>query len=106
MSGNSKEAYNTLKTLIKTQQDKSAVVEDSGGNIVMESTAVLNHWTEYCSGLHNYELHPDTSFLQSNQTPKQEDERSCSALSSANSSPRLRNCWQKNKQVLDLAGAQ
>ena len=25
-------------------------------------------WTEYCSGLYNYELHPDISQLQSNQT--------------------------------------
>ena len=30
MPGNSKEAYNTLKALTKTQQDKSAVIEDSG----------------------------------------------------------------------------
>ena len=30
-----------------------------------------NRWTEYCSGLYNFELHPDTSLLQSNQTPTQ-----------------------------------
>ena len=69
MSRNSKEAYNTLKALTKTQQYKSAVIEDSRGNILTESIAVLNWWTEYCSGLYNYELHPDTSLLQSNQTP-------------------------------------
>ena len=45
MSGNSKEAYNTLKALTKTQQHKSAVIEDSSGNILTESTAVLNRWT-------------------------------------------------------------
>ena len=28
MSGNSKEAYNTLKALTKTQQHKSTVIED------------------------------------------------------------------------------
>ena len=59
-------AYNTLKTLTKTQQHKSAVIEDSNGNILMESTAVLNQWTEYRSGLYNYRLHPDTSLVQSN----------------------------------------
>ena len=69
-----KEVYSTLKALTKTQQHKSAVIEDSSGNILTESTAVLNWWTEYCSGLYNYELHPDTSLLQSNQTPTQEDE--------------------------------
>ena len=31
--------------------------------------------------------------------------RSCSKLSPTHSRPRLRNCWQKTKQVLDQAGA-
>ena len=74
MPGNSKEAYNTLKALTKPQQHKSAVIEDSSGNILTESTALLSRWTESCSGLHNYELHPDTRLLQSNQTPTQEAE--------------------------------
>ena len=54
------------------QQQKLAVIEDSDVNILTESTAVLNRWTEYCSGLYNYEPHPDKSLLQSNQTPTQE----------------------------------
>ena len=40
----------------------------------MESTAVLNQWTEYCSDLYSYELHPDTNLLQSSQTSTQEAE--------------------------------
>ena len=64
MIGNSKEAYNTLMVLSEIQQRKSAVIEDSSGNILTESTAILNRRTEYCSGLYNYELHPDTSLLQ------------------------------------------
>ena len=71
MSGNSKEANNTLKALTKTQQHQSAVIKDSSGNILMESTAVLSRWTECCSGLYSYKLHPDTSLPQSNQTPTQ-----------------------------------
>ena len=67
--GNSKGAHNTLEDLTKIQQHKSAVIEDSSGNILIESTAVLNRWTEYCSGLYKYELHPVTSLLQSNQNP-------------------------------------
>ena len=74
MSGNSKGAYNTHKALTKTQQHQSAVIEDFSGNILMESTAVLNRWTEHCSGLYNCELHPDTSLIQSNQSPTQEAE--------------------------------
>ena len=41
MIGNSKEAYNTLMVLSEIQQRKSAVIEDSSGNILTESTAVL-----------------------------------------------------------------
>ena len=66
--------YNTLKALPKTQRRKPAVIEDSNGNILTESTAVLNRWTEYCSGLYNYELNPDTSLLQCNQKTTQEAE--------------------------------
>ena len=69
MSGNSKEAYNTLKALTKIQQRKLAVVKDSSANILMESTAVLNQSIEYCSGLYNNELQPDTSPLRSSQHP-------------------------------------
>ena len=73
-SGNSKEAYNTLKALTKTQQHASTVIEDNSGNILTESTAVLKRWTQYCSGLYNYELNPDTSLLQSKQCPTQKTE--------------------------------
>ena len=53
---------------------KSAVIEDSSGNIPTESRAVLNQWTENCSDLYNYELHPDSSLLQSKQDPTRETE--------------------------------
>ena len=42
MSGNSKEAYNTLKALTKTQRHQSVVIEDSNGNTLIESTVVLD----------------------------------------------------------------
>ena len=61
-AGNSKEAYTILKALIKTQQHKSAVIEDKIGKILTESTPVLKRWTEYFS-----ELCPDTSLFQGNQ---------------------------------------
>ena len=47
MPGNRKEAYSTLMALAKTQQHKSAVIENNGGSILTESTAVPNRWTEY-----------------------------------------------------------
>ena len=42
MSRNSKEAYITPKALTKTSQLKSAVIKSSSGNILTESTAVIN----------------------------------------------------------------
>ena len=57
MSGNSKVAYNTLKALTKTQQHKSEVIKDSSGNILTESTDVLNRWIEYCSGRRTLSRH-------------------------------------------------
>ncbi|XP_066285795.1 uncharacterized protein [Branchiostoma lanceolatum] len=62
-SGNSRKAYETLKTLTKTQQPRAAVIEDSSGNLLTENTAVLDRWTEYCTELYNYELQPDTAKL-------------------------------------------
>ena len=56
MSGNSKGTYNAFKALTNTQHHKSAVIEDSSGSIMTESTAVLNRWTEYCGGLYNYQF--------------------------------------------------
>ena len=38
----------------------------------MESAAVLARWTEYCKGLTNYNLQPDTSILQEDQTSTRE----------------------------------
>ena len=49
-----KESYNILKALTKARQPKSAVIEDSSGNILTESTAVLTWWTEYRRSLYNY----------------------------------------------------
>ena len=62
--GNSKQAYETLKKLTKTQQHKTTVIEDSKGELLTEETEVLNRWTEYCQELYNYQLQPDTSLLE------------------------------------------
>ena len=55
-------------------------------------------WTEYCSDLYNYELHPDTSLLQSNQTPTQEAGRlpvPKQEVEEAVSSPSAGKCLQE-----------
>ena len=61
--GNSKQAYDTLKKLTKTQQNRTTVIENNEGMLLTESTAVLKRWTEYSEELYNYPLQPDTSLL-------------------------------------------
>ena len=50
--GNSKAAFDTLKNLTKTQQNKSPIIEDKDGEPLTESTAILDRWTEYCKELY------------------------------------------------------
>ena len=77
MLGNSKEAYNSLKALTKTQQRKLAVIEDSSGNILTESTAVLNRWTEHCSGLYNYQSTQTPAYSRVNPLPPRDRKATC-----------------------------
>ena len=77
MSGNSKEAVTPSRLSPRPNSILSAAIEALSGNIPTESIAVLIRWTEYCSGLYNYELHPDTSLLKSNQTLTQQAESLC-----------------------------
>ena len=62
--GNSKNAYSVLKSLTKTSQLRTAVINDQDGKLITDSKKVLKRWIEYCKGLYNYEIHPDTSLLQ------------------------------------------
>ena len=54
-----------------TQQHKSAVIEDSSGNILTEIRAVLNL---SAAVVYIYELHPVSSLPETNQTPNKEAE--------------------------------
>ena len=69
---NSKKAYETLRTLTKTQQNKSSVIEDNSGSLLTENAAVLKRWTQYCNELYNHPIRPDTKILQDDPTPKRE----------------------------------
>ena len=66
-TGNSKQAYNTLKALTKTSLPKAAVIEDTDGKLLTDNNDVLRRWTEYCDGLYNYQLCPDATILQNSQ---------------------------------------
>ena len=63
-TGDSKNVYSTLKSLTKTNQLRTDVINDQEGKLITDSKKVLKRWTEYCKGLYNYKIHPDTSLLQ------------------------------------------
>ena len=72
MQGNNKKAYKTLELLTKEKQNKTTAIEDKDGNLLTESSEVLNRWTEYCKELYNFPIQPDTSLLQRDLRPPQE----------------------------------
>lgn len=71
-SGNSKQAYGTLKALTKTSQPRTAVIEDHDGKLLTDGEDVLKRWTDYCKDLYNYKLQPDTSILNTQRSPEEE----------------------------------
>lgn len=72
--GNSKVAYNTLKTITKSNQPRATIIEDKQGKMISNKEVVLKRWSEYCADLYNIELHPDVSILQEQLPPKSEEE--------------------------------
>ena len=61
--GNNKIAFDTLKLLTKSSHSKTLVIENKDGVLITAEKEVLNRWTEYCSGLCNYELKSNLVFL-------------------------------------------
>ena len=70
--GNSKKVYELVRTLTKTKQDKSTVIENKDGELLTENAAVLSRWTEYCKVLYNYPIQPDTNILGKETRPSKE----------------------------------
>ena len=69
--GNSKEAYDTIKKITKIEQPRTSVIEDKEGNVITESSAVLDRWTEYCRELYNHKLNVNKEDL--GETNKREN---------------------------------
>lgn len=51
LTGNKKQAYNTLKSL--RPANRAMLVEDENGKLLMNSVEVLHRWIQYCDGLFN-----------------------------------------------------
>jgi hypothetical protein len=69
--GNSKHDYAILKKLTKTQQNTLPVIEDTSGELLTESSAVLNRRTQRCQELYNYPIQPDDSLIDKGLTPRE-----------------------------------
>ena len=70
-NGNSKAAFDTLKDLTRTQQNKSPIIENNTGEPLTDSAAILERWTEYCRDLYNYPISPDRNFLDKDENVKE-----------------------------------
>ena len=62
-TGNSKEAYATLKALTRSSQPRPVAIEDKHGKLLTDGEDVLKRWTEYCDGLYNYNISTDPSII-------------------------------------------
>ena len=60
------------QTAYQGEQNKTTAIEDKDGNLLTESSEVLNRWTEYCKELSNFPIQPDTSLLKRGLRPPQE----------------------------------
>ena len=58
-----------MKLLTKAQQNKTTAIEDKGGNLLTESSEVLNIWAECCKELYIFPIQPDTSILEREKRP-------------------------------------
>lgn len=73
--GDSKKAYQLVKTLTKTSTQVLAI-KDSSDYLLTQSAAVLNWWTEYCKDLYNFQQRTDTKATRLQLERLQTTERS------------------------------
>ncbi|GFR77564.1 endonuclease-reverse transcriptase [Elysia marginata] len=73
-SGESRQAFSTLKMLTKTLQPKVNLIEDKDGRLLTDDEDIMQRWSEYCSDLYNHELQPDLSILSATRDPPETDD--------------------------------
>ena len=66
---NTKKVHELVRTLTKTKQDKSMLIENEDRNPLTEKEAVLERWTEYCKELYKYPIEPDKSIQEEELRP-------------------------------------
>ena len=71
---NSKKAYELVKELSSTKQERSTVIQNKKGEPLTEEKDILKRWTEYCSELYNYETNGDPEFALAHESTFNESE--------------------------------
>ena len=52
-----------MKELTKTKQPQTSVIEDKNGNLLTDSKAVLDQWSEYCKELYQHPIKVDDTLI-------------------------------------------
>ena len=61
---NSRKAYQLVKDLTSSKQERSTVIQDKNGECLTEERDILKRWTEYCTELYNHHTNGDPAFAQ------------------------------------------
>ena len=93
--GNGKKSIQNIEVV-----DQDTTKQDKGGNLLTESSEVLNRWAEYCKELYNFPIQPDPSILERAIRPplasvREEVEASIQSLTGSRQHPGRRNWSQQ-----------
>ena len=62
-TNNSKKAYQLVKDLTNTKQERTTTIQDKDGKVLTEDQDILKRWTEYCADLYNHRATGDPDVL-------------------------------------------
>ena len=65
---NSRKAYQVVKDLTSSKQERSTVIQDKNGECLTEEKDILKRWTEYCTELYNHQTNGDPAFAQAQES--------------------------------------
>ena len=75
-TGNSKAAFDTLKSVTGAQQTKTKLIENTNSKLLAEEKAIHKRWTEYCMGLYNYKIKTDADIMNNKDKIENRNRRS------------------------------
>ena len=71
---NNKKAYELVKELTSTKQERSTAIQNKKGELPTEEKQVLDRSTEYCSELFNYKTNWDPDFTRAHDSTDNESD--------------------------------